>query len=80
VPVTFELGILFGALGALLGMFAFNQLPQLYHSLFHSQRFERVTDDRFFISIEAADPKFDAAATQALLRNLGAVHVELVES
>jgi hypothetical protein len=56
IPITFELGVLCGALGALLGMLALNQLPQLYSSLFRSRRFEKVTDDSFFISIEAADP------------------------
>ncbi len=79
VPVTFELGILFGSLGALVGMLALNKLPQLYHSLFHSERFERFSDDRFFISIEAKDPKFEADGTVAFLEGLGSSHVELVE-
>jgi len=56
-----------------------NRLPMWYHSLFRSQRFERVTDDKFFISIEARDPKFDATATSKMLTELGATHVELVE-
>lgn len=79
VPVTFELGILFGALGALIGMLALNRLPQLYHSLFHSERFERFSDDRFFISIEAKDPKWNETETVAFLEGLGSSHVELVE-
>lgn len=80
VPVTFELAVLFGALGALFGMLGLNKLPQHYHSLFRSERFERVTDDKFFISIEAADPKFDVDGTTRLLESLGATHVEVVES
>lgn len=80
VPVTFELGVLFGALGAVFGMFGLNRLPMHYHPLFHSKRFERVTDDAFFISIEARDPLFDADATRGLLDQLGALHVETVES
>ncbi len=79
VPVCFEVMILFSALGAVLGMLHLNRLPQLYHSLFRSERFERVTDDAFFISIEAIDPKFDADQTAAFLKDIGAVHVELVE-
>ena len=80
VPVTFELGVLFGALGALFGMLAFNQLPTLWHPLFHSDRFAKVTDDGFFISIESWDPKFDADRTGEFLRKIGATHVELIDS
>ena len=80
VPVTFELAVLGGAAGAVFGMFALNQLPTLYHPLFNSARFERATDDGFFISIESWDPKFDAVRTGELLRQSGATHVELVES
>ncbi len=80
IPITFELGVLFGALGAVISMFGLNRLPMHYHPLFHSKIFERVTDDAFFISIESWDPKFDATATRTLLESLGATHVELVES
>jgi hypothetical protein len=79
VPVTFEFGVLLGALGAVLGMLFLNRLPQLYHPLFHSKKFERVTDDRFFISIEAADPEFDEEKTAQFLKELGATHVEKVD-
>jgi hypothetical protein len=78
VPVTFELGVLGAALGAVIGMFALNRLPTYYHPLFRSRLFERVTDDGFFISIEAWDPKFDADQTIALLRASGAAEVEVV--
>ena len=80
VPVTFELGILFAALGAVFGMFALNRLPMHHHPLFQSKVFERVSDDAFFISIESWDPRFDPTATGKLLESLGARSVELVES
>lgn len=79
IPVTFEITVLLGAFGAVFGMFGLNKLPQHYHSLFRSSRFAKVTDDKFFISIEARDPKFDPEATTKLLQDLGATHVELVE-
>jgi hypothetical protein len=78
IPITFELGVLGGAFGAVFGMFAFNQLPTLHHPLFASKRFERATDDAFFLSIESWDPKFDPDRTTDLLRRLGAKEVELV--
>ena len=79
IPVTFELGILFAALGAVFGMLHWNRLPRLHHPLFSSERFSRVTDDRFFISIESSDPLFDYEQTEQLLQSAGAVHVERVE-
>ena len=80
IPVAFELGVLSCAIGTLLGMFLINRLPMLYHSLFRSEAFERCSDDAFFISIEAKDSKFDAEQTLDFLRDLGAIHVELVEA
>ncbi|MCA9705216.1 MAG: DUF3341 domain-containing protein [Myxococcales bacterium] len=79
VPVTFEMGILLGSFGAVFGMFGLNRLPTLYHSLFNSKRFAKVTDDRFFISIEARDPKYDPNKTRELLESTGALTVEEVE-
>jgi hypothetical protein len=78
VPVTFELGVLGAAAGAVFGMFAINKLPTYHHPLFSSAAFERATDDAMFISIESWDPKFDAERTPAFLREIGAVDVELI--
>lgn len=79
IPVMFEVTVLVSALAAFFGMLIFNGLPQLYHVLFRSSRFARATDDRFFISIDADDPKFEAAATERWLRSIGAVEVEKLE-
>jgi hypothetical protein len=79
MPVTFELGVLLAAISTVVGMLAFNELPMLFHPLFGSHAFERVTDDGFFISIESWDPKFNAIETERLLKQLGATHVELVK-
>jgi len=78
VPITFELGVLGGALAAVFGMLGLNQLPRHHHPLFDATRFARFSDDAFFISIEADDPKFDAVATPRLLQEVGASHVEIV--
>lgn len=78
VPVTFELGVLLAALSAVVGMLALNQLPMHFHPLFGSPRFEKVTDDGFFISIESWDPKFSATDTERFLRQIGAANVNLV--
>jgi hypothetical protein len=80
IPITFELAVLFGALGAVFGMLGLNRLPMHYHPLFRSKIFDRVTDDGFFISIESWDPRFDPSGTTKVLESLGARSVELLES
>jgi hypothetical protein len=70
IPVTFELMVLVGALAAILGMFFLNGLPQPYHPVFHVARFARASQDRFFLCIEARDPKFDRALTEVFLESL----------
>ena len=79
VPVTFEVTILFAALGAVGGMLALNRLPRPYNPLFFSKRFSRATDDGFFLQISTQDGHFDRAATTDLLREIGALHVEYVD-
>lgn len=79
VPITFELGILLTAFTTLIGMLALNGLPRWNHPLFNSTRFLRTSDDVFMISVESQDPKFDPDSTRALLRDAGAVSIELVE-
>jgi Ni/Fe-hydrogenase subunit HybB-like protein len=76
VPITFELAVLGGAIGAVLGMFALNRLPRHHHPVFASEHFERASDDRFFISIESGDPRFDAGTTPRLLADAGAARLE----
>jgi hypothetical protein len=76
IPITFELGVLGGALAAVFGMLGLNQLPRHNHPIFESARFARASDDRFFISIEALDKHFDPSATPELLRRSGAARLE----
>jgi hypothetical protein len=79
VPILFELTILLSAFGAVFGMLFLNKLPRHHHPIFASERFRRATDDRFFISIDADDPKFDVDATRAFLEAAHASRVELIE-
>ena len=76
VPVTFELAVLGGALGAVLGMFALNRLPRHHHPVFASTRFERASDDRFFISIEARDPASTRPPPRGCCVEAGAARLE----
>ena len=76
IPVMFEMTILLAALSAFVGMLAFNGLPRLHHPVFTSANFRRATCDRFFISIEAADPLYDPQGTRALLESSGSLSIE----
>lgn len=78
VVVDFELMILCAVAFPVFGMLYLNGLPRLYDPLFGAPRFNLATDDRFFLYIEAADPKFDAKATRRFLGSLDPAMVEEV--
>jgi hypothetical protein len=79
IPVIFECAVLSASITAVFGMLFLNRLPLLYNPLFKSERFRRVTNDRFFVVVDATDPKFDEQGTAELLRQAHAVNVERVE-
>ncbi len=79
IPPAYETTILAAALSAVIGMLALNGLPQPYHPVFNVQRFERASQDGFFLAIEAADPKFNADATRGFLMSLNPREVVTVD-
>lgn len=76
--VDFELMVLFSVLFAVAGMLIINRLPKLYHPLFGTARFGLASEDRFFLYIDAKDPKFDPERTRGFLGSIGAWTVESV--
>jgi hypothetical protein len=78
IPVTFEVMVLVGALGAFLGMLFLNGLPRPHHPVFNMPGFERSSQDRFFLCIEATDPMFDLRDTAEFLAGTNP-HGDVVE-
>lgn len=79
IPVTFELTVLGAAVSAVLGMLALNKLPMPHHPVFNAPRFALASNDRFFLCIEAKDPRFDRTSTEKFLDSLDAHDVCEVE-
>ena len=76
VPIAFECTILLSVFTAFFGMWILNKLPQVWHPFFRLDRFAKVTDDGFFLGIEAKDKRFDAAETRRLLESSGAIAID----
>jgi len=78
-PVIFELGVLCAAFAAVFGMFALNGLPLWYHPTLKHPALAAASDNRFFLVVEARDPRFHPELTPALLQRLGGRQVALLE-
>jgi hypothetical protein len=78
IPITFELTVLFSAFASVIGMFALNGLPRLYHPSANYRMAHRATDDRFILLVEADDPIFSPQVTVEHLKSVGAGTVEVV--
>ena len=75
LPIFFELTILLTAFGTILGLLLLTLLPRLHHPVFNWDRFQKATDDGFFLVLEANDPQFDSNQSRRLLQTLGGTHI-----
>jgi len=73
--IAFEMTVLFAVCAVFFGTLFFEGLPALYHPLFGIPSFRRVSDDAFFLCIEARDGKFHPIHTARYLESLKPVKV-----
>ncbi len=79
IVIMYECTILFASFTAGLVMIFRNGLPRPYQSIFNTPGFENASRDRFFLCVEARDPKFHENETRALLESLSPLRVSEVE-
>jgi hypothetical protein len=77
-PIMFELTILISAFFAFFAWQIMNGLPRWYHPLFNWDRFSRVSNDGFFLAIEARDPRFTEIEARELLESTGGQHITII--
>lgn len=78
IPITFELGVLLGAFGAVIGMLVLNGLPRLHHPVFEVEAFRSAQIDRYWVSVATKDAT-KREGLQTKLASLGAEDVSVVE-
>lgn len=77
---AYEWTILWAGLSTAFGMLAMCGLPTLYHPLFNAPNFRNgATTDKFFLCLEANDPKFDVTESRTFLEGFAPVSVVEVE-
>lgn len=75
LPITVILTLLWGAVGAVFGLFLLLRLPRLYHPVFNVPEFAEASRNGYFLVIRAAAPGFDVQRSTARLHALGATGV-----
>ncbi len=66
IPIAFESGVLAACVAGFCAILGLSGLPRLYHPMFEVEGFERASVDRFWIGVDARDPRFDDRVREVL--------------
>lgn len=75
IPISFEMGVLTAALVGMIVYLALAGLPELWSPVFEVDGFERASIDRFWVGVDAGDPRFVRADVERALAELGASRI-----
>ena len=78
VPILDLLLIMPSAIMSIVGMVVLGGMPRLQHPLWEWDAFMRATHDKFFIVIEANDPRFSEKGSIDLLREIGGTNLTYI--
>lgn len=78
IPVSFELTILFSAFTSVLGMLALNGLPKFSNPVFNNAKFDRATNDRFFLYVDSHDKYYNRESVRELLSSVSPASLDEV--
>lgn len=78
VPILDLLTIILSTIATISGMTTLCLLPRLHHPLWEWDLFNRATNDKFFVVIEANDPRFNEKKTTDFLREIGGTNITFI--
>lgn len=79
IPVMFECTILFSAFTTFFAMIFLNGLPKFSNPVFTNPRFDRSTDDRFFLWVDSRDKYFNSDKVKGLLESTSPLSLDAVK-
>jgi len=77
IPIAFEIAVLCAVAAGFVGFFVLAGLPAPYQPIAALPNFERASQDRFFLVVDDADPRFAAADVERILQELDLCRVVL---
>jgi mono/diheme cytochrome c family protein len=78
IPVTFETTVLFSTVSTFFAMWLLNRLPTYSNALFANPKFDRVTNDRFFLHVDSRDKYYNRESVRELLSSTSPLSLEEV--